>query len=405
MGSYTLSPVITDLTKFRNELQQEFRSILHYWISNSVDNQYGGFFGKIDNENIVDTEAPKGLVLNARILWTFSAAYAYTTDENYLRIAERAFEYLVEKFRDPEYGGFYWSVDKTGKIKDGKKQVYGIAFCMYGFSEYYKITNNPKALEQAIICFTCIEEHSFDKRRGGYLEAFTRDWQPVSDLRLSAKDANEKKTMNTHLHVLEAYANLYKVWKDEKLKSSIKKLLQNFIDHIVNKDSGHLHLFFDEDWNVKGDIISYGHDIEAAWLLLEVAEIIEDENLVGAVKGIAVKIADAASRGLDIDGGLWYEKEDGKLVKEKHSWPQAEAMVGFFNAWQITNDEKYLQYVLNNWQFIQQYIIDKKKGEWFWGVNADHTVMEGQDKAGFWKCPYHNTRACLELIKRINETI
>jgi mannobiose 2-epimerase len=222
---------------------------------------------------------------------------------------------------------------------------------------------------------------------------------------LSAKDANEKKTMNTHLHVLEAYANLYKVWKDEKLKSSIKKLLQNFIDHIVNKDSGHLYLFFDEDWNVKGEIISYGHDIEAAWLLLEVAEIIEDENLVRAVKGIAVKIADAASRGLDVDGGLWYEKEDGKLIKEKHSWPQAEAMVGFFNAWQITNDEKYLQYVSNNWQFIQQYIIDKKKGEWFWGVNADHSVMEGQDKAGFWKCPYHNTRACLQLINRINETI
>lgn len=393
--------MIASLEQLKKELQEELTHILHYWMQNTIDEEYGGFYGKINNDNAADTNAPKGLVLNARIAWTFSAAYNHTKEKKYRAVADRACQYLIDHFLDKQYGGFYWSVDKYGKSIDEKKQVYGIAFCLYGFSEYYRATNDSKALQQAKDCYALIEQYSFDGENGGYLEAFTRNWQPVQDLRLSEKDANEKKTMNTHLHVLEAYANLYHVWKDEKLKISIKRLLENFINHIIDKDTGHLNLFFDEEWNVKGDIISYGHDIEAAWLLQEAAEAIEDADLLKKVKELSVKLSTAAAKGLDADGGLWYEKEHGKLVEQKHSWPQAEAMVGFFNSWQLTNDEKYLQYVFNNWSFIQQYIIDKKNGEWFWGINGDHTVMKGQDKAGFWKCPYHNTRACIEINKRI----
>ena len=376
-------------------------NILQYWMDHAVDEPCGGFYGKIDNDNRVDINAPKGLVLNARILWSFSAAYNHTKEKKYLVIADRAWHFLMKHFLDEQYGGFYWSVDKDGNIPDGKKQIYGIAFCLYGFSEYYKAINNSNVLQQAKNCYHCIEEYSFDKDRGGYLEAFMRNWGPIKDLRLSVKDANEKKTMNTHLHVLEAYTNLYKVWKDEKLRNSICLLLENFVDHIINDNTGHLQLFFDEDWQVKGDIVSYGHDIEAAWLLLEAAETISDVELIEKFKGLSIRMAVAAAKGLDIDGGLWYEVEHGKLVAQKHSWPQAEALVGFFNAWQLTGEKKYLQYVLNNWQFIQQYIVDKENGEWFWGVNRDHTIMEGQDKAGFWKCPYHNSRACMEIIKRI----
>ncbi|MGZ8554457.1 MAG: AGE family epimerase/isomerase, partial [Chitinophagaceae bacterium] len=331
--------------------------------------------------------------------------YDYTGEKKYLATADRAFRYLMDRFRDQQYGGYYWSIDKEGNIIDGKKQVYGIAFCLYGFSEYYTATKNTEALEQSKNCYALIEKYSLDKAKGGYLEAFTRHWHPIDDLRLSAKDANEKKTMNTHLHVLEAYTNLCRIWDDEKLQRSIKLLLENFINHIVDKETGHLQLFFDEDWKVKGDIVSYGHDIEAAWLLMEAAELTGDDVLIEKITGLCIKMSAAAAEGLDKDGGLWYELEHGQLVKQKHSWPQAEAMVGFFNAWQLTKDEKYLQYVLNNWQFIRQFILDKKNGEWFWGVNADHTIMEAQDKAGFWKCPYHNTRACLEIINRIQDQI
>ncbi len=391
----------TDLEQLSKELQLELTSILHYWMHNTIDEKYGGFYGKIDNENIVDNNAPKGLVLNARILWTFSAAYNYTKEKRYLAVADRSYRYLIDHFLDKQYGGFYWSVDKNGESIDNKKQVYGIAFCLYGFSEYYKACNNEEVLQQAKDCYTLIERRSFDEEKGGYLEAFTRDWQPINDLRLSEKDANEKKTMNTHLHVLEAYTNLYRVWKNKNLENSIRLLLENFVKHIINTETGHLHLFFDENWLVKSDIISYGHDIEAAWLLHEAAEAMDDKILIKDIKNISVKLAAVAVAGLDKDGGLWYETEHGSLVNQKHWWPQAEALVGFFNAWQLTQDEEYLRYVTDNWRFIKECMVDKKNGEWFWGINGDYTIMEGQNKAGFWKCPYHNARACIEINKRI----
>jgi mannobiose 2-epimerase len=210
--------------------------------------------------------------------------------------------------------------------------------------------------------------------------------------------------MNTHLHVLEAYTALYRIWPDEKLKLQIQNLLKNFTGHIVDAKTGHLVLFFDEQWNRKSAIISYGHDIEAAWLLLEAAETIKEETIIADIKNISVKIGLAAAEGVDKDGGLWYEYDADKnhLIKEKHSWVQAEAMVGFFNHWQITGDEGFLQKSLHSWRYISNCIKDKKYEEWLWGINEDGTVMQGQDKVGIWKCPYHNSRACIEIIKRID---
>ncbi|MES1226907.1 MAG: AGE family epimerase/isomerase, partial [Bacteroidota bacterium] len=211
------------------------------------------------------------------------------------------------------------------------------------------------------------------------------------------------KTMNTHLHILEAYSNLYRILREEKLRLKIKDLLQNFSDYIIDKETSHLILFFDENWMQKSTIISYGHDIEASWLLQEAAEIINDEELIALTKQIAVKMASAAKQGIDKDGGLWYEYEpsENHLIKEKHWWPQAEAMVGFFNAWQVSGKNEYLQLSLRNWDFTKKYIIDKQSGEWIWGINEDYSAMKEQDKVGIWKCPYHNSRACIEIIKRI----
>lgn len=389
------------LDKLRSDLEQELGNILDYWMKHAIDNESGGFYGRINNHNIVDTEAAKGLVLNARILWTFSAAYNFTGNQKYLPVASRAFQYLAEHFADDQYGGFYWAVDKTGKPLETRKQVYGIAFCCYGFSEYYRASNDLASLQQAKNCFKLIEAYSFDKEKTGYFEAFTREWEPIPDLRLSARDANEKKTMNTHLHVLEAYTNLYRVWNDEALRKSIFQLLENFKDHIFSKDTGHLHLFFDEDWNVKSKIISFGHDIEAAWLLPEAAGLMDEEDVLNHFRRLSLKLTNAANEGIDRDGGLWYELEHGKLLKQKHSWPQAEAMVGYFNAWQLTGSDLYLNQVISSWQFIRQNILDRENGEWFWGVDEDGLILKNQDKAGFWKGPYHSSRACMEIIKRV----
>ncbi len=391
------------LLNYRKELQQELEDILAYWINNVVDEKRGGFFGAVSNDNVVNPLAPKGVVLNSRILWTFSAACQYSTNERCAEIATRAFNYLEKYFIDYEYGGVFWSLDHNGKMLDSKKQVYGLAFFIYGLVEFYKITRNEKALQYAKNMFECIEKFSFDNAKDGYIEAFTREWGPLDDLRLSEKDNNEKKTMNTHLHIIEAYANLYQVWPDIVLKDKIVGLLNIFEKYFIDNTTGHLHLFMTVEWEVKSSLQSFGHDIEASWLLYNCAEISGNEMYIGQYKKIALELATTSMKALDKDGGLWYEYDPAitHWVKEKHSWPQAESMVGFFNAYQLSGDEKYLQHSLNSWQFVKNFIKDNKYGEWFWGINEDYSTMQ-KDKAGFWKCPYHNTRACLEIINRID---
>ena len=381
--------MINTLQQLQKELKAELSDILEYWMQYSLDEKNGGFFGKIDQENKVDETASKGAVLNTRILWSFSAAYNCTKDEKYLAVAHRAFGYINTYFIDKEFGGIYWTVNYKGEPEDTKKQIYALSFLQYACSEYYQSTKLQTAKTLAVNLYHLIEQYSFDPAQTGYLEAFTRQWKAIDDLRLSSKDANEKKTMNTHLHVLEAYTNLYRIWPDAALYKSIVLLIKNFTGHIINQKSWHLHLFFSEQWEVKGNIV------------LKAAEVIKDQKLITQLKTIAVKIADATTEGLDADGGLWYEKEEGHLVKQKHWWPQAEAMIGFFTAWQITSLPTYLSYSLNSWQFIKSKIIDHANGEWFWGVNENGIVMQGEDKVGLWKCPYHNSRACIELLNRM----
>jgi mannobiose 2-epimerase len=390
------------LQQFKEDLENQLQNILDFWRNKTIDDLNGGFFGRIDNNDKIITDAPKGSVLNSRILWTFSAAYNLTKSETYLKTAERAFEYLKDHFIDKEYGGVYWTVDYKGNPLDTKKQNYALAFAIYGLSEYYINSKNQQALDLAIELYNCILKHSYDVENGGYLEALTRDWEEIDDLRLSDKDSNEKKSMNTHLHLLEAFANLYRAWKNEELEEKISEIIYIFLNHIIDPETHHLILFFDEKWNQKSQIVSYGHDIEASWLIEEAAKIIGNERLLQQVRDQSVNLAIAASDGLDTDGGLWYEYDLAKddLIKEKHSWPQAEAMVGFFNAWKITGVERFLNRSLASWNFIQEHILDKKNGEWFWGIQSDNSVMN-EDKVGIWKCPYHNSRACMELIKRI----
>ncbi len=396
--------VTTLLSNYQQDLKEELSSILHYWQHHTIDKINGGFWGKINNQNIPDVYAPKGVVLNARILWSFAAAYNFTQNQTYLQTAERAFYYLLSHFRDLEHGGVYWSVDYKGSRLEDRKQIYGLSFVIYGMSEYYMASKNEAALGFAKELFYTIEQHSFDENRNGYYEAFARNWKPLQDLRLSPKDANASKTANTHLHIVEAYANLYKIGQNQTVKERIENLLFLFDNHFINKQTNHLLLFFDDDWNEQPDVVSYGHDIEAAWLLLQCAETIENKHWISVYQQHAKALTAAASEGLDKDGGMWYEYDlkHQKLIKQKHWWVQAEAMIDYINAYQITGDENHLQHSINAWKFVQKQILDKQNGEWFWGVDEAYQVMQGEDKAGFWKCPYHNSRACMEVIRRID---
>jgi len=285
---------------------------------------------------------------------------------------------------------------------DTKKQIYSQAFFIYAFSEHYRASGDNSSLETAIELFRIIEKYSFDNELNGYFEAYSRDWELLEDLRLSEKDANEKKTMNTHLHILEAYTNLFWVWKDAHLEKQLRNLILIFKEKIVNRQTHHLDLFFDENWISKTKIVSYGHDIEASWLIDEAARVLGDVELLTEVQKICLKIAEVACEGLQTDGSLIYEFNQARnhIDNDRHWWVQAEAVVGFLNSFELTENREWLKKAMNSWEYIFKNLVDKSGGEWFWSVSENGTINRNDDKAGFWKCPYHNSRMCLEVLAR-----
>jgi mannobiose 2-epimerase len=393
-----------NLIKLKEEVYDELtQDILPFWTKKMKDSKNGGYFGQMTGKNQLVKNAPRGGILNARILWTFSCAAFHLKNEAYLKEAEHAKEYIFNHFFDEEFGGTYWMLNADGSPADTKKQIYSQAFFIYALVEFYRASGNETALEKAKELFSLIEKYSFDKDKNGYFEAYSRDWILLDDVRLSDKDANEKKTMNTHLHLLEAYTNLYRVWKDPLLEMQLKNLITLFLDKIIDSETYHLNLFFDENWVCKSSIQSFGHDIEASWLLDEAAMVLGDAETLRKVRNVVLRIADAAAEGLREDGGLMNEKnvETNHLDTNCDWWPQAEAVVGFFNAYQLSKKESYLEKAIRSWNFIKENLIDNENGEWYWSVSKDGQKDTLNDKAGFWKCPYHNSRMCLELINRI----
>lgn len=395
------------MNKIITTLKQEMHdtlttNILPYWMNRMVDEQHGGFYGRITGAEQLMPEAEKGAILHARILWTYAAAYRLLQKEEYLTMATRAKRYLIDYFYDTDFGGIYWSLDGKGEPLDTKKQIYALGFAIYGLSEYHRATGDEEALDYAIRLFETIEAHSFDAVKNGYCEALTREWGEIADMRLSEKDANERKTMNTHLHILEPYTNLYRIWKDERLDKQLRNLITLFLDRILDSETHHLRLFFDDYWVSRGRMVSYGHDIEASWLLHEAALELGDAALLANVELVIRKVADAASEGLASDGGMIYETnlETNHTDADRHWWVQAEAVVGYLNLYHHFGDEVALQRAIACWNFIKGRLIDTENGEWYWSLRADGTVNRAEDKAGFWKCPYHNGRMCMEVMER-----
>ncbi len=375
-------------------------NILRFWSERMVDTEHGGFYGRIDGHDILHPEAEKGAVLNARILWSFASATRILHRMPHRILAARAKDYLLMRFIDPQYGGVYWSLNADGSPLDTKKQTYAIAFAIYGLAEYYRATLDQEALDAAIRLFEDIEAHAFDAVNVGYIEALTRDWQPIADMRLSESDENGSRTMNTHLHVLEAYTNLYRVYKDPRVAQQLRVLIDIFVNRLYNPETGHLGLFFDDEWKLApvtrnpSPVTPYspGHDIEAAWLLREALLVLGDQELLQQTLPVCRSLAQAA--------------EDG-ILKETQWWCYAEAVVGYVDQWQVLVQKDPVEASINYelaeaaYDFIQSNLLDREHGEWFWSVLPDGTPDRSNDKAGFWKCPYHNSRMCFELIERL----
>ena len=446
----------------RQEMQDVLQNnILRFWLEKMQDDEHGGFYGRMDGHGVLHPEAEKGAILNARILWSFSAAYRiengelkmensdYTkgsfmgvqgnrnsqfstlNSELLLEAATRAKDYFVGHFIDHEFGGVYWSVDYQGRPLDTKKQFYAIGFAIYGLSEYARATGDREALEYALQLFDCIEEYAFDPEHNGYIEAMTRDWQPLADMRLSDFDANYPKSQNTHLHIIEPYTNLLRTLRELQAKqrcdyvpvlgsvlpmgiavpdddmmrveAALRNIIDIFTDKILNPETHHLDLFFDMDWTRgAGHLESYGHDIECSWLMHEAALVLGDADVLKKVEPVVRMVAKASEKGLRPDGSMIHEAnlDTGYVDDDLHWWVQAENVVGWFNIWQYFGDENALGYAQKGWEYIKQNLIDNEHGEWYWSRHADGTLNLDDDHAGFWKCPYHNSRMCLEIIQR-----
>ena len=386
----------------RQKVEAELLSdILPFWLKYSIDDEFGGFRGQISNDLTIDPHAAKGLILNSRILWTFSKAFSVYHDPLYLAAARRAYEYLTRYFWDAEFGGVYWMLDYLGKPHDTKKRIYGQAFTVYSLAEYFHASGDADALEKALRMVRSIESSSHDAEHGGYFETYERDWTLALDQRLSDVDMDEKKSMNTHLHLMEAYATLLRFHEDATVRLRLRELIEIFLDHVVDASTNHFIMFFDEEWRPRSNKISFGHTIEGSWLLCEAAEILGDAGLLARVREVAVKMAQTVfEQGLDSDGGLLYELNPTDT--DKHWWPQAEAVVGFLNAYELTGQPHFLKAAQRSWEFIDKYIVDHEHGEWFWRVSKSGVPSEEQYKVDPWKCPYHNGRACIEVMERLD---
>ena len=417
-------------------MKQEMRdvlqnNILRFWLDKMQDQEHGGFYGRIDGSGVLHPEAEKGAILNARILWSFSAAYRVLGNQEYLDAATRAKDYIIEHFIDPEYGGVYWSLDYKGEPLDTKKQFYAIGFAIYGLTEYARATGDREALEYALDLYDCIEEHAFDREHNGYIEACTREWGKIADMRLSELDANYPKSQNTHLHIIEPYTNLLRCLKElhakescnyvpvlgsvlpvgvtvpvellARVEGSVRNLIEIFTDYILNPETHHLDLFFEMDWTRgAGRLESYGHDIECSWLMHEAALVLGDQKVLDKVEKIIVQVAKASEKGLRPDGSMIHEAnlDTGHVDDDLHWWVQAENVVGWYDIYQYYGDEDALKKAVRCWQYIKENLVDTINGEWFWSRHPDGTLNTVDDKAGFWKCPYHNSRMCLEIIER-----
>jgi len=375
-------------------------NILPFWLK-AAPAPDGGFCGTIDATGRGIADSPRGAIMGARILWTFSSAYRIYGLPEYRVMADRMQKYLTDRFIDPRYGGIYWTVDADGNPQSDVKQTYAAAYAIYGLSEHFRATGSRPSLDAAIGIYRTLEEKVRDHDRGGYTEAFCRDYSK-REIRGVDGHSGPSKTMNTHIHVLEAYTNLYRAWPDPTLAADIRALIDILGSKLYNPDSGHLILFCDDSWNEMEHTDSYGHDIETSWLLTEAAEILGDESLIAEVNSQALKMVDTAlAEGMLPDGGMIYEKNSRHTDTHLSWWPQCETVIGCINAWQISGDSKYFRQAEKTWKLIKDKFVDTAHGGWHKNLHPDGTPYQGEPKGNIWNCPYHNSRVAFELNSRM----
>ena len=375
-------------------------AIIPFWKS-LRDDEFGGYYGYMDYDLKSNKKAEKGCILNSRITWFFSNAYTLLKDPSLLDEADHGYEFLKNHCIDSENGGIFWSMNYDGTPLDTTKHTYNQAFCIYALSSYYEASGKREALDLAFQLFHMIEEKCTDDQ--GYLEAFTRDFKPESNEKLSENGVLAEKTMNTLLHVLEAYTELYRVSKDKEVEERLKWIMDTFAEKVYNSELERQEVFFDKNYNSIIDLHSYGHDIETAWLMDRTVDVLGDETyrqkMTPITKALTKKIYEVAFDGHSLSN----ECDKGVVDTNRVWWVQAETVVGFLNGYEKDPSKvEYKEAAEAEWQFIKDHVIDPRNGsEWFWLVRQDGSPVEGEPIVEPWKCPYHNGRMCMEVIRRL----
>lgn len=381
---------------FRQEILTD---ILPFW--SRMVKEDGSFPGRIDIYGREDSAAPVSAVMAFRMLWMFSSVSRHLNDEHSGKMADRLYGYVTRSFIDEVNGGVWWAISPEGNVLYDKKQSYAIGFAIYALSEYALLRKSPEAERLAMQLFVCLEEKAWDSEGYGYVEALSSDWSPLEDVRLSDKDMNAVFTMNTHLHILEPYTNLYLLTHDGRVADAVVRLLEIFRNRIYSEDNGHLGSFFSSGWKRLDSEISYGHDIEASWLICEAADAIGTAGRV--YYDMADRLVMVCEDGFRDDGSLVYRRESDCWDEERHWWVQAEAVVGLMKMYRRSSDGRWLDKCRKVWEYIRENIIDPEGGEWYWSRLSDGSINMNEDKAGFWKCPYHNGRMCIEMLKELKD--
>ena len=381
-------------TETSNELMNH---IMPFW--NKLKDERGGFYGYMDFDLNLDKDAEKGVILNSRIMWFYSNIYLTMKNAESLLYAKHAYDFLKEHCVDKTYGGVYWTLNADGSPCDDMKHTYNQAFAIYGLASYYDATGDNDALALAYELYQVVEEKCVDEY--GYLEAFDRQWELIDNDKLSEDGYSASKTMNTLLHVIEAYTELYRVDKNKEIGAKLRKALEICKEKVYNPKDEMLDVFFDEKMNSIADIYSYGHDIEASWLIDRACKVLEDKDLTDEFSKLTMIIADHSIEAAFENGAMNNQYCRGEIDKRRVWWVQAEAIVGLINAYQKSGEQKYLDTAVEIWEYIKEHLIDKREGsEWFSNLDENGEPTSKEPIVEPWKCPYHNGRMCMEVLKR-----
>ena len=386
------------MSSLMEEVRRELTGrIIPFW-QGLRDEERGGYIGLVDFDLTRHPEAVKGCILNSRILWFFSEAYRLLKDEALLEEAHHAYG-MLKLMTDQQNGGVFWALNADCTVADGTKHTYNQAFAIYALSAYFSVSKNPYALERAKELFRVIETKCRDE--GGYLEAFTADWRPESNEKLSENGVMAIRTMNTLLHVMEGYTGLYQIWPDEELKNRLYEILNIWETKIYNKEKRRQEVFFDHEYRTLIDLHSFGHDIETSWLAEKTLEALKDPALTARIRPLLLQMADHTYHAAFTGHGFANECERGAVNQKRIWWVQAEALMGFLNAYEKTGEARYRDAVTAQWAYIRDTVADKRPGsEWFWYVHEDGAPGSDEPIVEPWKCPYHNGRMCIEVLRR-----